>query len=114
MSAVKGHEMKKELAVSEALNHLQLAEENFLAAGDKDSAKRVAKLHTAMRQRSIRIAQTKRWLNEAVDKCEASQPYCHAGKDGDCNWQDCPQEANNRANWRDVCPLARDEAEEGL
>jgi hypothetical protein len=32
--------------------------------------------------------------------------HCHAGKDGDCNWKDCPQEANNRANYQSYCPLA--------
>ncbi len=34
---------------------------------------------------------------------------CHAGKDGDCNWSKCPQEANNRANYQNYCPLASDE-----
>jgi hypothetical protein len=40
------------------------------------------------------------------------QEHCHAGRDGDCNWKECPQEANNRANWKDVCPLAEDEDDE--
>jgi len=41
-------------------------------------------------------------------------PHCHAGKDGHCNWGDCPQEANNRANYQEYCPLAAlDDAEEG-
>lgn len=39
--------------------------------------------------------------------------HCHAGKDGDCNWLECPQEANNRANYQNYCPLAKaDEAED--
>lgn len=27
--------------------------------------------------------------------------HCHAGKDGDCNWIDCPQ----TANYQSICPL---------
>ena len=38
--------------------------------------------------------------------------HCHAGSDGDCNWKDCPQEANNRANYQKVCPLLREEDED--
>lgn len=34
---------------------------------------------------------------------------CHAGRDGDCNWKHCPQEANNRANYQTCCPLMTDE-----
>ena len=40
--------------------------------------------------------------------------HCHSGRDGDCNWEDCPQEANNRANYQSYCPLAvADEARRG-
>jgi hypothetical protein len=38
----------------------------------------------------------------------AEKPHCHAGSDGDCWWADCPQEANNRANYQSWCPLAHD------
>lgn len=37
----------------------------------------------------------------------APRPHCHAGNDGDCWWKGCPQEANNRANYQDYCPLAK-------
>ncbi len=37
----------------------------------------------------------------------AASGGCRAGGDGDCNWEDCPQEANNRANRQSWCPLAR-------
>jgi len=38
---------------------------------------------------------------------------CHAGRDGECNWKHCPQEANNRANRQPHCPLdVRDEDDE--
>ena len=30
---------------------------------------------------------------------------CHAASDGDCWWPQCPQEANNRANYKSVCAL---------
>lgn len=31
---------------------------------------------------------------------------CHASiGDGECFWKDCPQEANNRANYKGHCPL---------
>lgn len=36
----------------------------------------------------------------------ASAPSCHADSDGDCGWAQCPQEANNRANYQSWCPLA--------
>lgn len=39
--------------------------------------------------------------------------YCHAGSDGECNWKDCPQEANNRANYQTFCPLATSRDTEG-
>lgn len=35
--------------------------------------------------------------------------YCHAGKDGDCNWEHCPQEKN----WQPCCPLVMHEEERG-
>ena len=31
---------------------------------------------------------------------------CHADSDGDCSWSECPQEANNRANYQVECPLS--------
>lgn len=34
---------------------------------------------------------------------------CHASRDGDCNWKECPQEANNRADYQTCCPLMTDE-----
>lgn len=37
---------------------------------------------------------------------------CHAGQDGDCFWPECPQEANNRANYQQWCPLAGDPNED--
>lgn len=40
------------------------------------------------------------------DLDEVSAHWCHAGRDGDCLWADCPQEANNRANYQSWCPLA--------
>ena len=45
---------------------------------------------------------------------EAAKPaqQCHAGSDGDCFWPECPQEANNRANYQVECPLrSHDEGE---
>lgn len=30
---------------------------------------------------------------------------CHAGSDGDCDWEACPQELNGRSNYQKVCPL---------
>lgn len=36
---------------------------------------------------------------------------CHAGKDGDCNWSECPQEKDNRKNYQPWCPLASDSGE---
>jgi hypothetical protein len=47
--------------------------------------------------------------------CEkAPQEHCHAGRDGECNWDGCPQEANNRANYQSYCPLAAaDDARRG-
>lgn len=33
-------------------------------------------------------------------------PRCHAASDGECSWAQCPQEANNRANYKSWCPLA--------
>lgn len=40
-----------------------------------------------------------------------NEVVCHAGRDGDCWWKNCPQEANNRADWQEICPLAKDEEE---
>jgi len=52
---------------------------------------------------------------QAETKCPvAPAPHCHADRDGDCNWKDCPQEANNRANYQTVCPLYREEDESEL
>lgn len=31
--------------------------------------------------------------------------YCNASRDGDCSHPGCPQEANNRANYKSICPL---------
>lgn len=45
-----------------------------------------------------------------ADRCsyvEIRSSACHAGSDGDCNWSECPQEANNRANYQSICPLTR-------
>jgi hypothetical protein len=36
----------------------------------------------------------------------------HADSDGDCNWAECPQEANNRANYQTVCPLWKEQEDE--
>jgi len=41
----------------------------------------------------------------ALNSAPASASHCHAGSDGECNWAECPQEANNRANYQTVCPL---------
>lgn len=30
---------------------------------------------------------------------------CHAGSDGDCIWAECPQEKDNRAEYRSTCKL---------
>lgn len=30
---------------------------------------------------------------------------CHAGRDGDCNWNGCPQESDGRKNYKPICPL---------
>ncbi|KKM94146.1 hypothetical protein LCGC14_1201250 [marine sediment metagenome] len=43
---------------------------------------------------------------------EEADPYCHAGKDGDCIWDGCPQEANNRKNYQSWCPLAKKEEDD--
>lgn len=34
-------------------------------------------------------------------------PHCHAGRDGDCDWQDCPQERDNEPKTSGrYCPYA--------
>jgi hypothetical protein len=41
-----------------------------------------------------------------VAALSAAAGQCRAGGDGDCFWDECPQEANNRANYRpEGCPL---------
>lgn len=37
--------------------------------------------------------------------------FCHSDRDGDCLWTECPQEANNRANYQKICPLYKDDPE---
>jgi len=34
--------------------------------------------------------------------------HCHAGKDGDCNWPQCPQ----LKDYQQYCPLAKADEEE--
>lgn len=34
-----------------------------------------------------------------------NQSACHAQRDGDCDWDHCPQEWNNRARYQSHCPL---------
>lgn len=36
---------------------------------------------------------------------EVRTSACHSGADGECYWSECPQEANNRANYQIICPL---------
>lgn len=39
----------------------------------------------------------------------AGDEHCHAGRDGDCTWTQCPQERANRKDYQSYCcPLARD------
>lgn len=37
---------------------------------------------------------------------------CHAGRDGDCDWELCPQEAHHRRNYKSSCPLLLPEDDE--
>lgn len=39
--------------------------------------------------------------------------HCHAGRDGDCFWEACPQEMESRAHYLSLCPLAVDWEEGG-
>lgn len=32
--------------------------------------------------------------------------HCHAGRDGECIWGRCPQDADGRANYQTLCVLA--------
>ena len=34
---------------------------------------------------------------------EPTVPQCHSDRDGDCDWEDCPQ----AKNWQTYCPYAR-------
>lgn len=52
------------------------------------------------------------WLFRYDAARAAETPHCHAGRDGDCNWPECPQEANNRANYQSRCPLLAETKEE--
>jgi hypothetical protein len=47
-----------------------------------------------------------------MDDLNVLTEHCHAGRDGDCFWPECPQEANNRANYQRWCPLATHDDEE--
>lgn len=39
-----------------------------------------------------------------------AEPYCHADKDGDCNWEHCPQTRDGEPEKSDrPCPLWQDE-----
>lgn len=54
---------------------------------------------------------------DAAKEAEAFAPPaemkgCHAGRDGECDWKQCPQEANGRANYQPRCPLATPEDDE--
>lgn len=45
-------------------------------------------------------------LKARIDAAEAgSRERCHAGKDGDCYWIECPQEKDGRVHYQNVCPL---------
>lgn len=45
-------------------------------------------------------------ITRAPRLLRAERDRCHASRgDGECNWQHCPQEANNRANYQPHCPL---------
>lgn len=47
-----------------------------------------------------------------VEHVAARREQCHADSDGDCGWKQCPQEANGRANYQSLCPLAQPEDDE--
>lgn len=50
--------------------------------------------------------------SKSVDAAKEAEVFapppskCHADSDGDCGWEHCPQESNNRANYQSWCPLA--------
>lgn len=59
-------------------------------------------------------ADGKEWLNartladlgRLLDTGSLKPERCHGGKDGDCWWDRCPQEADGRANYLSWCGLA--------
>jgi len=47
---------------------------------------------------------SKPWKHRTCLKCQITEPYCHAQRDGDCDWTECPQ----KVNYQRICPVCEE------